>query len=72
MSDWTRRERKTGRRALRRRYATTVRWTQDELGELQRIMPPGMRLAEFVRRSTLDRVGERGGDDPKVRREIRP
>lgn len=65
MGDWTRRERKRGDKAPARQHRTTIRWTREELMELARRKPNGIRLAEFVRRSALaplplDRVDERG------------
>jgi hypothetical protein len=69
---WNKRER--GGRSARpgRRHQTTVRWSDEELLELQGRIPPGMTLAAFVRRSALDRVDERSGEDRAVRGQLGP
>lgn len=39
--------------AQRRRYMTTIRWTDAELRTIQAAMPEGMTLCEYLRRCAL-------------------
>lgn len=64
--EWTRQReprRLVTARKPTRRHQTTVRWSDPELRQLQQIIPAGMKLADFIRRSALgsplDGVDER-------------
>lgn len=54
----------------KRDHRTTIRWTRSELLTISAKMPPGMTLASFIRRSTLDSVNERRTDHADLAGEL--